>query len=278
MPRINDGYGGNYYQPPKKTTTTSKPTAPKPTTPPKPTAPPTTWEQQSYWERKAEQTRLEQEKYLQQMEAELRKQWLAANKPSPVSSFFGGLGQAAQQFFQNTFMAPFTGQYYTPPETTNQYAYNPAFQSQLSQSALAKSLAAAQPRNQTLMELVAKGYNIPNYVVPAPQTPAKQTYGGQNVRRWWTNTMEQQGAAGFALNANERPIQPYTGQTWGEAYLPDYGFGGWGYGGGWGGGGSGGGGSGGGGSYDYTSNPFYRNAEATRKPSYYETYLTWRVK
>jgi len=260
MPRINDGYGGNYYQPPKK------PTPKIPT--PKPTAPPTTWEQQSYWERKAEQTRLEQEKYLQQMEAELRKQWLAANKPSPVSSFFGGLGQAAQQFFQNTFMAPFTGQYYTPPETTNQYAYNPAFQSQLSQSALAKSLAAAQPRNQTLMELVAKGYNIPNYVVPAPQTPAKQTYGGQNVRRWWTNTMEQQGAAGFALNANERPIQPYTGQTWGEAYLPDYGFGGWGYG-GWGGGG---------GSYDYTSNPFYRNAEATRKPSYYETYLTWRVK
>lgn len=260
MPRINDGYGGNYYQPPKKTTT-PKPTAPKPAAPKA-----TTWEQQSYWERKAEQTRLEQEKYLQQMEAELRKQWLAANKPSPVKSFFGGLGQAAQQFFQNTFMAPFTGQYYTPP-ATNQYAYNPAFQSQLSQSALAKSLAAAQPRNQTLMELAARGYNIPNYAVPAPQAPARQTYGGQNVRRWWTGTMEQQGAAGFALNVNERPIQPYTGQTYQPAYLPDYtfpdyGFGGW----------------GGGGSYDYTSNPFYRNAEATRKPSYYETYLTWRVK
>lgn len=127
MPRIENGYGGNYYQPPKKTTT-SKPTAPKPTTPPK-----TNNSSNNLGtaillgtQSRTDQE-LEQQKYLEMMESSLMEQWAAANKPSPVSSFFGGLGQAAQQFFQNTFMAPFTGQYYTPP-ATNQYAYNPAFQ------------------------------------------------------------------------------------------------------------------------------------------------------
>jgi len=260
-PRINDD---DYYPPIKKPT--PKPTAPKPTAPTA-TAQPTSWQQQSYWERKAEQTRLEQEKYLQQMETELRKQWLAANKPSPVSSFFGGLGQAAQQFFQNTFMAPFTGQYYTPP-ATNQYAYNPAFQSQLSQSALARSLAAAKPTSGVLSELVLRGYNIPNY-------PYKVTNGGINfpMPKSAVQNINRPTAGTYRRNAwyettDSGGGQPYTG--WQPAYLPDYTFSdyGWGYGGGWGGGGS----------YDYTSNPFYRNAEATRKPSYYETYLTWRVK
>ena len=255
-PRINDD---DYYPPIKKPT--PKPTAPKPTAPTA-TAQPTSWQQQSYWERKAEQTRLEQEKYLQQMETELRKQWLAANKPSPVSSFFGGLGQAAQQFFQNTFMAPFTGQYYTPP-ATNQYAYNPAFQSQLSQSALARSLAAAKPTSGVLSELVLRGYNIPNY-------PYKVTNGGINfpMPKSAVQNINRPTAGTYRRNAwyettDSGGGQPYTG--WQPAYLPDYTFPDFGFG-------------GGGGSYDYTSNPFYRNAEATRKPSYYETYLTWRVK
>ena len=246
-PRINDD---DYYPPIKKPT-------------PKPTTPPTTWEQQSYWERKAEQTRLEQEKYLQQMETELRKQWLAANKPSPVSSFFGGLGQAAQQFFQNTFMAPFTGQYYTPP-ATNQYAYNPAFQSQLSQSALARSLAAAKPTSGVLSELVLRGYNIPNYpykvtngVINFPM-PKSQTFPLGS----WAQNPDQY----FGSGVNMGPQKPANMEY--EAYVP-IGYGGYSYGGGWGGGG---------GSSDYTSNPFYRGEATAQKPSYYAQYLTWRVK
>ena len=263
MPRINDG---GYYRPPKKPTPPTTKPAPQPPKTAQPVTPPNTWEQQSYWERKAEQTRLEQEKRLQQMETALRNQWIAANQPKPVQSFFTGMAQAGRQFLQNTFVAPFTGQYYTPPQV-NPYAYNQTFQQQLTGSALARSLAAAKPRSQVLMEMTGRGYNIPNYAVPAPTRAGTQTYGGQNVRRWWTNTMEQYGPTAFALNVNERPIQPYTGPTWQEAYLPEptY-YGGWG---GWGGGG---------GSYDYTSNPFYRGAETTRKPTYYETYLTWRVK
>jgi hypothetical protein len=262
-PRID---GDDYYPPIKKPT--PKPTAPKPTAPTA-TAQPTSWQQQSYWERKAEQTRLEQEKYLQQMETELRKQWLAANKPSPVSSFFSGFGQAAQQFFQNTFMAPFTGQYYTPP-ATNQYAYNSAFQSQLSQSALARSLAAAKPTSGVLSELVLRGYNIPNY-------PYKVTNGGINFPNWsapqkqvpqtfplgsWAQNPDQY----FGSGVNMGPQKPANMEY--EAYVP-IGYGGYSYGGGWGGGG---------GSSDYTSNPFYRGEATAQKPSYYAQYLTWRVK
>lgn len=241
-PRINDD---DYYPPIKKPT--PKPTAPKPTAPPKPTTPPTTWEQQSYWERKAEQTRLEQQKYLEMMESSLMEQWAAANRRATlVSGTYGGT------------MRPL-------------YGYNQQFQQTISASPYVRSILAAKPGSAVLEGLVRTGYSIPNYLQAVENLPRYQAktpaYGGQNVRRWWTNTMEQQGAAGFALNVNERPIQPYTGQTYQPAYLPDYtfpdyGFGGW----------------GGGGSYDYTSNPFYRNAEATRKPTYYETYLTWRVK
>jgi hypothetical protein len=244
-PRINDDYGGNYYQPPKKTTT-PKPTAPKPAAPKA-----TTWEQQSYWERKAEQTRLEQEKYLQQMEAELRKQWLAANKPSPVKSFFTGAGQAAQQFFQNTFMAPFTGQYYTPP-ATNQYAYNPAFQSQLSQSALARSLAAAKPQSFLLQDMARAGYKIPNWSAPQKQVPQTFPLGS------WAQNPDQY----FGSGVNMGPQKPANMEY--EAYVP-IGYGGYSYGGGWGGGG---------GSSDYTSNPFYRGEATAQKPSYYAQYLT----
>ena len=243
MPRINDGYGGNYYQPPKKTTT-PKPTAPKPAAPKA-----TTWEQQSYWERKAEQTRLEQQKYLEMMESSLMEQWAAANRRATlVSGTYGGT------------MSPL-------------YGYNQQFQQTISASPYVRSILAAKPGSAVLEGLVRTGYSIPNYLQAVENLPRYQAktpaYGGQNVRRWWTGTMEKYGPTAFALNVNERPIQPYTGPGWQPAYLPDYTFPDFGFG-GWGGGG--------GGSYDYTSNPFYRNAEATRKPSYYETYLTWRVK
>jgi len=231
-PRIDD----DYYPPIKKPT-------------PKPTTPPTTWEQQSYWERKAEQTRLEQQKYLEMMESSLMEQWAAANRRATL-----GVDTYAET------MRPL-------------YGYNQQFQQTISASPYVRSILAAKPGSAVLEGLVRTGYSIPNYLQAVENLPRYQAktpaYGGQNVRRWWTGTMEQQGAAGFALNVNERPIQPYTGPGWQPAYLPDYTFPDYGFG-GWGGGG--------GGSYDYTSNPFYRNAEATRKPSYYETYLTWRVK
>jgi len=229
-PRIDD----DYYPPIKKPT-------------PKPTTPPTTWEQQSYWERKAEQTRLEQQKYLEMMESSLMEQWAAANRRATL-----GVDTYAET------MRPL-------------YGYNQQFQQTISASPYVRSILAAKPGSAVLEGLVRTGYSIPNYLQAVENLPRYQAktpaYGGQNVRRWWTGTMEKYGPTAFALNVNERPIQPYTGQTYQPAYLPDYtfpdyGFGGW----------------GGGGSYDYTSNPFYRNAEATRKPSYYETYLTWRVK
>jgi len=229
-PRIDD----DYYPPIKKPT-------------PKPTTPPTTWEQQSYWERKAEQTRLEQQKYLEMMESSLMEQWAAANRRATL-----GVDTYAET------MRPL-------------YGYNQQFQQTISASPYVRSILAAKPGSAVLEGLVRTGYSIPNYLQAVENLPRYQAktpaYGGQNVRRWWTGTMEKYGPTAFALNVNERPIQPYTGPGWQPAYLPDYtfpdfGFGGW----------------GGGGSYDYTSNPFYRNAEATRKPSYYETYLTWRVK
>ena len=233
-PRINDD---DYYPPIKKPT--PKPTAPKPTTPP------ITWEQQSYWERKAEQTRLEQQKYLEMMESSLMEQWAAANRRATLGADTYG-----------ETMRPL-------------YGYNQQFQQTISASPYVRSILAAKPGSAVLEGLVRTGYSIPNYLQAVENLPRYQAktpaYGGQNVRRWWTGTMEKYGPTAFALNVNERPIQPYTGPGWQPAYLPDYTFPDFGFG-------------GGGGSYDYTSNPFYRNAEATRKPSYYETYLTWRVK
>ena len=242
MPRINDGYGGNYYQPPKKTTT-PKPTAPKPAAP-KTAVNYYNWEERSYWQKK------QQAEYIKQMEAELMRQWAQ----SEVS--------IAQQTFTDM------------PSQVGKYTYKQPFQYQINESPLIRQLMAANPRSVVLEGLMRTGYSIPKYLqaaYPTKQTaqtltaPARQTYGGQNVRRWWTGTMEKYGPTAFALNVNERPIQPYTGPGWQPAYLPDYTFPDFGFG-------------GGGGSYDYTSNPFYRNAEATRKPTYYETYLTWRVK
>jgi len=141
------------------------------------------------------------------------------------------------------------------------YGYNQQFQQTISASPYVRSILAAKPGSAVLEGLVRTGYSIPNYLQAVENLPRYQAktpaYGWQNVRRWWTGTMEKYGP--------ERPIQPDTGPGWQPAYLPDYTFPDFGFG-------------GGGGSYDYTSNPFYRNAEATRKPSYYETYLTWRVK
>jgi hypothetical protein len=137
------------------------------------------------------------------------------------------------------------------------YGYNQQFQQTISASPYVRSILAAKPGSAVLEGLVRTGYSIPNYLQAVENLPRYQAktpaYGGQR----WTGTMEKYGP--------ERPIQPYTGPGWQPAYLPDYTFPDFGFG-------------GGGGSYDYTSNPFYRNAEATRKPTYYETYLTWRVK
>jgi len=224
-PRINDDYGGNYYQPTKKTTT-PKPTAPKPAAP-KTAANYYNWEERSYWQKK------QQAEYIKQMEAELMRQWAQ----SEVS--------IAQQTFTDM------------PSQVGRYTYKQPFQYQINESPLIRQLMAANPRSAVLEGLMRTGYSIPKYLqaaYPTKQTaqtltaPAKPSTGWQNVD--WFGHVKIQGP--------QRPTEQ-------PAYLPDYTFPDFGFG-------------GGGGSYDYTSNPFYRNAEATRKPTYYETYLTWRVK
>ena len=226
-PRINDDYGGNYYQPPKKTTT-PKPTAPKPAAP-KTAVNYYNWEERSYWQKK------QQAEYIKQMEAELMRQWAQ----SEVS--------IAQQTFTDM------------PSQVGKYTYKQPFQYQINESPLIRQLMAANPRSVVLEGLMRTGYSIPKYLQAA--YPTKQTAQTLPLGSWAQNPDQY-----FGSGVNMGPQKP--GQTYQPAYLPDYtfpdfSFGGWG---------------GGGGSYDYTSNPFYRNAEATRKPSYYETYLTWRVK
>ncbi len=242
MPRtIEPGEG--YYQPPKQKT-----------------APKTTPTQNSYWTKKAEQTRLEQEKYLQMMEEQMRKQWAQSNQPTGIKSsfnytFLSGAWNAAKEFAQNAFVAPFTGQYYTKP-VTNTYGYNQTFQNYLNTSAVAKSLAAAKPQSFLLQDMARAGYKIPNWSAPQKQVPQTFPLGS------WAQNPDQY----FGSGVNMGPQKPANMEY--EAYVP-IGYGGYSYGGGWGGGG---------GSSDYTSNPFYRGEATAQKPSYYAQYLTWRVK
>jgi len=226
------------YYPPIKKPT-PKPTAPKPTAP-KPAAPKTAVNYYN-WEERSYWQKKQQAEYIKQMEAELMRQWAQ----SEVS--------IAQQTFTDM------------PSQVGKYTYKQPFQYQINESPLIRQLMAANPRSVVLEGLMRTGYSIPNPTagnkIPNWSAPQKQVPQTFPLGSWAQNPDQY-----FGSGVNMGPQKPANMEY--EAYVP-IGYGGYSYGGGWGGGG---------GSYDYTSNPFYRGAETTRKPSYYETYLTWRVK
>jgi len=168
-PRINDDYGGNYYQPPKKTTT-PKPTAPKPAAP-KTAVNYYNWEERSYWQKK------QQAEYIKQMEAELMRQWAQ----SEVS--------IAQQTFTDM------------PSQVGKYTYKQPFQYQINESPLIRQLMAANPRSVVLEGLMRTGYSIPKYLQAA--YPTKQTAQTLPLGSWAQNPDQY-----FGSGVNMGPQKP----------------------------------------------------------------------